>query len=169
MHPLNPNLIVGGCVKRLFLFAAALSQLVFVQNACAEKVCAGYFENWAQYRVPSGGRAKFTTDLIDPTIMTDIYFAFACFGFVTKSIEPDNPHLTGDYSVQPFEWNDQSVLYPGIQALKSQNPSLRTHLSIGGWSFNDPNDQNTGQYTYHLFSEMVASSAGREQFINLGD
>ena len=52
-------------------------------------------------------------------------------------------------------------------ALKSQNPSLRNLLSIGGWSFDDPNDPNgMGQYTYKLFSQMVSTSANRTQFIN---
>ncbi len=105
--------------------------------------------------------------MINPAIITDLYFAFAIFGFVDRSIDPTNPHLTGDYTVQPVEWNDQSVLYPQVQALKKINPQLRTLLSIGGWSFNDPNDPNgMGQYTYRLFSQMVASQANRTQFIN---
>lgn len=130
-------------------------------------VVAGYYENWSQYRPANGGRPQFMPNLIDPTILTDINYAFAIFGYVSRSIDPQNPHLTGDYTVQPVEWNDQSVLYPQIQALKKINPALRTHLSIGGWSFNDPNDPNgMGQYTYQLFSQMVASQANRTQFIN---
>ena len=132
----------------------------------ADKIVSAYYENWSQYRPPSGGRATFFPNLIDPTILTDLNYAFAIFGFVTKSIDPSNPHLTGDFTVQPIEWNDQSVLYPQVQALKNINSSLRTHISIGGWSFNDPNDPNgIGQYTYQLFSEMVSTSANRNQFI----
>lgn len=150
----------------LTLFVLCL-QIALSSKLAADPVVAGYYENWSQYRPATGGRATFFPNLIDPSIMTDIYFAFAYFGFVTKSIDPDNPHLTGDYTVQPVEWNDQSVLYPQIQALKQINPSLRTHLSIGGWGFNDPNDPNgAGQFTYKLFSEMAASSSAREQFIN---
>lgn len=130
-----------------------------------EPIVAAYYENWSQYRPPSGGRAAFFPNMIDPSILTDVYFAFGVFGFVTKSIDPTNPHLTGDYTVQPVEWNDQSVLYPQIQSLKQKNPNLRTLLSIGGWSFNDPNDP-MGAFTYKLFSEMVANQTNRTQFID---
>ncbi len=127
-------------------------------------VVAAYYENWSQYRPGSGGRSPFFPKNIDPTILTDLYFAFAIFGYQDKSINPQNPHLTGDFTVQPVEWNDQTVLYSQIQALKQINPNLRTHLSIGGWGFNDPNDP-MGSNTYRLFSEMVSSSATRDQFI----
>lgn len=138
------------------------------QNLTVDNPVIGtYYENWSQYRPAGGGRPQFMPNLIDPTIITDLYYAFAVFGFVTRSIDPQNPHLTGDYTVQPVEWNDQSVLYPQVQALKQINPNLRTLLSIGGWSFNDPNDPNgMGQFTYQLFSQMVASKANRTQFIN---
>ncbi len=128
-------------------------------------VVAAYYENWSQYRPPSGGRQVFFPNLIDPTILTDLHFAFAVFGFVSASIDPKNPHLTGNYEVQPIEWNDQNVLYPQVQALKHINPALRTLLSIGGWSFNDPNDP-MGSYTYKLFSSMVSTKNNRSQFIN---
>jgi chitinase len=152
------------------IITAALA-LVLCGNVSADTtkdlVVGAYYENWSQYRPPSGGRAPFFPNLIDPSIITDLYFAFAVFGFVTRSIEPGNPHLTGDYTLQPVEWNDQSVLYPQVQALKKINPNLRNILSIGGWSFNDPNDPNgMGQFTYKLFSEMVSSSDGRSQFID---
>ena len=146
--------------------------VLFILSVCflapisADPVVGGYYENWSQYRPPSGGREAFFPHMIDPSILTDLYFAFAVFGFVTRSIDPQNPHLTGDYTLQPVEWNDQSVLYPQVQALKEINPSLRTILSIGGWSFNDPNDPNgMGQYTYRLFSEMVSSEESRSEFI----
>lgn len=129
-------------------------------------VVAAYYENWSQYRPGVGGRPQFFPNMIDPTIITDLNYAFAIFGFVTKSVDPSNPHLTGNYQLQPVEWNDQSVLYPQVQALKNINHQLRTLLSIGGWSFNDPNDPNgIGTYTYKLFSQMVASPTGRTEFI----
>ena len=127
-------------------------------------VVGAYYENWSQYRPGSGGRSPFFPKNIDPTILTDLYFAFAIFGYQDKSINPQNPHLTGDFTVQPVEWNDQSDLYGQIQALKQINPNLRTLLSIGGWGFNDPNDP-IGSNTYRLFSQMVSSEAGRSQFI----
>ena len=147
------------CLSTLTLF---LNSLWAAQNP----IIGVYYENWSQYRPASGGRAAFTPDQIDPTIITDLYYAFAVFGFVTQSINPTNPHLTGDFTVQPVEWNDQSILYPQIQALKQKNPQLRTLLSIGGWGFNDPNDPNRiGTSTYRLFSQMVSRPENRTQFI----
>lgn len=140
--------------------------LLFTAQVTGETIVSAYYENWSQYRPASGGRQVFFPNLIDPAILTDLNYAFAIFGYVTKSIDPNNPHLTGDYTVQPIEWNDQSVLYSQVQDLKKINPNLRTHLSIGGWSFNDPNDPNgIGEYTYKLFSDMASTSAGRAQFI----
>jgi chitinase len=144
----------------LSLFAIS-SQLLAANTA---PIVGAYYENWSQYRPPSQGRATFYPNLIDPTILTDLYYAFAVFGFVTKSIDPQNPHLTGDYSVQPVEWNDQSVLYPQVMALKKINPKLRNILAIGGWSFNDPQDP-MGKYTYKLFSQMVSTAENRNNFI----
>jgi len=143
------------------LFAKA--SLAFAEDS---PVVAAYYENWSQYRPGSGGRPVFFPKNIDPTIITDLHFAFAIFGFVDASLDPSNPHLTGDYSIQPVEWNDQSVLYGQVQDLKKINPSLRAILTIGGWGFNDPNDPSgIGTHTYKLFSQMVSSSATRSQFI----
>jgi GH18 family chitinase len=130
----------------------------------------GYFENWAQYR-PGGG--KFFPEQIDPSLFTHINFAFGLFGFVTWSVDPTatrtgDQRLTGDYRIQPVEWNDQTALYPALQPLKQKNPNLKTLLSIGGWSINSCDDQPTpgnlhpyGPYTCHLFSHMAADPQGR--------
>jgi GH18 family chitinase len=134
----------------------------------------GYFENWAQYR-PAGG--KCLPEQIDPSLFTHINFAFGLFGFVTWSVDPTptrtgDQRLTGDYRIQPVEWNDQTVLYPALQRLKQKNPTLKTLLSIGGWSINSCDDQPNagnphpyGPYTCHLFSHMAADPQGRQQFI----
>ncbi len=153
---------------RCIMFALILSfsgQLTAEVKPNGGPIVGAYYENWSQYRPPSGGRSVFFPNLIDPTIITDLYYAFAVFGFVTASIDPQNPHVTGDYTVQPVEWNDQTVLYPQVHALKQINPALRNILSIGGWSFNDPSDP-MGSHTYRLFSEMVSSESSRAQFIN---
>ena len=41
---------------------------------------------------------------------------------------------SADYSLQTVEWDDVQ-LYAQTQALKQSNPSLKTLISIGGWSF----------------------------------
>ena len=156
--------------KRSILFFALLcTQLLIFPKAMAqeqEPVIAAYYTNWSQYRPTSNGRPQFMPNQIDPKLLTDIYFAFAFFGYISKSVDPSNPRLTGDYKIQPVEWNDQTVLYPQLKALKQQNPKLRLHLSIGGWSFNDPEDPNgIGQTTNKLFSQMISKSANRQQFI----
>ena len=134
----------------------------------------GYFENWAQYR-QSG--CKFMPSQINPSLFTHVNFAFGLFGFVTWSVDPTETRAgpqryTGDYTIQPVEWNDQTVLYPALQAIKQQNGALKTLLSIGGWSMNSgddmPNSGNPhpyGPYTYQLFSKMAVDPAGRTQFI----
>ncbi len=150
-------------MKKLLLWVSLLSTSANLLGS--PPVVGAYYENWSQYRPPSEGRTVFFPDLIDPTILTDLYYAFAVFGFVTKSIDPSNPHLTGDYNIEPVEWNDQSDLYPQVMALKKINPSLRNILSIGGWSFNDPTD-SMGKSTYKLFSQMVSNLENRTNFIN---
>jgi chitinase len=53
-----------------------------------------------------------------------------------------------------------------LQQLKQKNAALKTLLSIGGWSFNDPQDVNQiVTMTSGLFSQMASSTAGRQQFI----
>ena len=148
---------------RMLALFLCVNTLAYCNNA---PIVAAYYENWSQYRPQSGGRTQFFPQNIDPTILTDLYFAFAIFGFQDRSINPQNPHLTGDYTIQPVEWNDQNVLYPQVQALKKINPNLRTLLSIGGWGFNDPQDPSgIGTNTYHLFSQMASSKDSRTQFI----
>jgi chitinase len=135
----------------------------------------GYFENWAQYR--PAGNGQFFPDQIDPILFTHINFAFGLLGFVTWSVDPTanrtgDQRYTGDYTIQPIEWNDQCKLYPALQALKQRNPSLKTLLSIGGWSINSCDDMPAsgnphpyGPYTCQLFSKMASTPEGRSQFI----
>lgn len=40
--------------------------------------------------------------------------------------------LAGTYAPKPFEWNDED-LYKELQAKKTENPKLKTLLSVGGW------------------------------------
>jgi hypothetical protein len=122
----------------------------------------GYFENWAQYRQAGG---KFFPNQIDPNLFTHINFAFALFGFITWSVDP-NPartgpqRLTGDYTVQPTEWNDETALYPALNALKQQNPNLKTLLSIGGWSMNSGTDVPTPGNPHPYGHTRISCSAG---------
>ena len=135
----------------------------------------GYFSNWAQYRQGGG---KFSPNQVNASLFTHINFAFVMLGFESWSVDPSpdrtgEQRYTGDYTIQPVEWNDQKELYPAIQSLKQKNGALKTLLSVGGWSFNTcddtPESAGTaypyGPFTCQLFSKMAADSGSRAQFI----
>jgi len=154
----------------LFLTVLSVSffSLHLLRAEKENRVIAAYFENYSQYRPATGNRKPFSPSMIDTDYLTDLYYAFAGFGYITKSVDPSHPHLTGDFSIQPMEGNDQNKLYPEILKLKQQSKTgLNIFLSIGGWNFNNPQDaQGTGINTYKLFSEMVAKKENRQQFID---
>ncbi|KAI9854059.1 MAG: hypothetical protein M1813_001571 [Trichoglossum hirsutum] len=54
------------------------------------------------------------------------------------------------------------TLYNRFTALKAQQPGLRTWISVGGWSFNDPTNVPD---TRTAFSDMVSTQANRAKFI----
>lgn len=156
-------------MQKIFLL---LFMAVFLRESQAEAeggesspVIAAYCTNYSQY---GSHKPSFSLTSIDTDLLTDLYYAFAGFGYINKSIDPSKPRLTGDFSIQPIEENDQSTLYPQLLTLKKKSKNkLRIFLSIGGWNFNDPNDlQGVGQHTYRLFSEMVSNANNRKKFIH---
>ncbi|CAG9812647.1 unnamed protein product, partial [Phaedon cochleariae] len=99
-----------------------------------------YYTNWSQYRVKIG---KFTPEDILPDLCTHIIFSF---GWLKKG------------KLSSFESNDETKdgkpgLYERIQKLKKGNPSLKTLLAIGGWSFGTQKfkDMATSRYTRQTF------------------
>lgn len=150
-------------LKFFLLFLSISTHLI-----CDQPIVAAYYENYSQYRPATGNRKPFSIDAIDPDLLTDLYYAFAGFGYVSKSVDPANPRLTDNFEIQPTEENDLSVLYPQIFNLKRKaNQSLRIFLTLGGWNFNDPQDpQGNGQSTYRLFSQMVSTEKNRKEFIH---
>jgi len=115
-----------------------------------KRIC--YYTNWAQYRT---GAAKFVPENIDATLCSHINYGF---GKVTNS-----------FTLAPYEWNDEDQdwakgMYSRVMALKSQNPSLKVLLSLGGWNFNDCN--GAGASTCSIFSDMVSTKANRGKFIS---
>lgn len=137
------------------------------ENSSHSFIVAGYYENYSQFRPPSGNRQPFSIKMIDTNIVLEIYYAFAAFGYVSKAVDPTKPHATGNFKIEPTQKNDQTVLYPQLQSLKNNSQNkLKTILSIGGWNFNDPEDpEGTGKYTYLNFSQMVSSKSSRKEFI----
>lgn len=128
-------------------------------------VIGAYYQNYSHYRPITGQRKPFSLTTIPQGLLTDLYFAFGTFGYITKSIDPKNPRLTGDFKLQPTEPNDEGV-YLELKNLKQKQPELNIFLSLGGWNFNNPLDpQGNGQQTSSLFSRMISQKDNRQQFI----
>ncbi|CAF0724867.1 unnamed protein product [Didymodactylos carnosus] len=100
-----------------------------------------YYTNWAQYRP---GIGKFVPDNLDVSLCTNIIFAFA----VLKNSQ-----------LASYEWNDEDTewskgMYSRLIALKTNNPSLKVSLAVGGWNF------GSGE-----FSNMVSDTSLRQAFV----
>src|SRR5882724_7212120 len=94
------------------------------------KKIVGYFTNWAQYRKG----CKFTAADVNASLLTNLNYAFAKVDAGPGGKEHPKFGLAA---------YDKTDLGPGggyaqINALKKKNPGLKTSLSIGGWSHNDP-------------------------------
>ena len=113
------------------------------------KKIVGYYTNWAQYRTAP---AKFFPEDVDATLLTHICYAFAMIDAANQ--------------VVPFEWNDVNEFNPaaGMYArfhahVRKQNPSIKTLISLGGWTFNEKPE------TKHLFTTMASTAQSRAVFI----
>jgi len=151
----------------------------------------GYYENWAQWR-PDIGKAY--PHQMDPSKVSHICYAFAYFNFKGPGISgPGKYVVTGDWKVYPVEWTDlnevpdstgQKTIAPSLynqctgydtaqlekfqmKSLNEENPNLKMLISIGGWNFCNPeDDQYGGKYTYQFFSQMVGNPDHRKAFID---
>ena len=129
--------------------AAALTTSASGGGGIATNKLIGYYTNWAQYR-PTG--QQYFPEDIDASLLTHICYAFAV--------------LNSNYNVVPFEWNDIVDWNPsqGMYArfhthVRTQNPAIKTLISLGGWTFNER------EATKHLFTNMVETQVGRDRFI----
>ncbi|XP_069124716.1 probable chitinase 10 isoform X2 [Argopecten irradians] len=121
----------------MFRIACLVIALAVVTNAY-RRIC--YHSNWSQYRNSQG---KFFPENINSTLCTHIIYAFAT--------------LNGNH-LKAFEWNDESTpwstgLYERFNAMKKQNPNVKTLLAVGGW--------NLGSAP---FTRIAASDASRTDF-----
>ena len=55
-----------------------------------------------------------------------------------------------------------SALYSQFTDLKTSYPGIKTWISVGGWSFNDPTNSPN---TQTAFSDMAGSATNRQTFI----
>ncbi|XP_067324124.1 chitinase-3-like protein 1 [Anolis sagrei] len=109
--------------------------LIFLQHVSSSNfklVC--YFTDWSQYH---DGLGRFTPDDIDPLLCTHIIYAFANIS--------DNQIAS--------KQNDMKT-YDSIRRLKVKNPTLKTLLSVGGYS--------TGSKP---FRDVTRSPATRSDFV----
>lgn len=74
---------------------------------------------------------------------------FMAFGYITP----------GDFKVTNMPGVDTD-LYAQIPQLKSQSPSLKVSIALGGWTFNDP-----GTFQ-NVFGDLASSASNRRIFIN---
>jgi len=126
-------------MAKLFLIFASFSLLhISLQDETKVNLC--FYTNWSQYRQ---GIGKFLPENIDVTLCSHINYAFAKINLQTLQI-------------QEYEWNDDQMI-GRVDALKQQNPSLKTIISVGGWTHD--------QYQQR-FSKMVANKATRKTFID---
>jgi len=126
------------------LSTLAVSQAFTIEQTSVSRPLFCYYTNWSQYRP---GNGQFWPEDIPADLCTNVIFSF---GYVENT--------TNGWGVVPFEWNDQDSswnegLYSRINNLRRQNPSLKTHLAIGGWNHgNQP------------WVQMVATDQGIRDF-----
>ena len=96
-----------------------------------QKKIVGYYAAWT-------ANDGFTPDMIDPSGLTHILYAFA-------NIAPDLKVIPGNPMLDPLNFHR-------LQQLKQNNPSLKTLISVGGWTWSG------------LFSEAALSEESRILF-----
>ncbi|KAJ8520186.1 hypothetical protein ONZ45_g2971 [Pleurotus djamor] len=108
----------------------------------------GYYSNWSAHRscngVPNSVLPAVRPSDLDPFAFTHLIYSFC-------GISRDTWMLTETQS-------DDGDLIEELQALKQQNPNLKTMWAVGGWAFNDPPTQD-------IFSLMARTKANRETFV----
>ncbi|RFU25496.1 hypothetical protein B7463_g10848, partial [Scytalidium lignicola] len=102
----------------------------------------GYYEGWS------------TTRPCDQMAPEDIPIgAYTHLNYAFLSIDPNS------FEIVPAS-SEEEPLYSRFTALKNLKPGLKTWLSIGGWSFNDPGPTQT------TFSQLAASSSAQATFFS---
>ncbi|KAI3319646.1 glycoside hydrolase [Xylariaceae sp. AK1471] len=101
----------------------------------------GYYEGWSTTRQCDG----MYPENIPVGAYTHLNYAFAL-------IDPVS------FAVAPMSETDKD-LWPRFTALKEDNPGLKTFISVGGWSMNDPD-----QPTAATFSTVAGSTDAQNKF-----
>ncbi|KAF2134779.1 glycoside hydrolase family 18 protein [Dothidotthia symphoricarpi CBS 119687] len=109
----------------------------------ASQKIIGYYAGWSTTRACGG--------LFPESLM---YNAYTHLNFAFAFIDPKS------FQVAPMSEAD-TEMYPRFTGLKEANPGLKTWISIGGWSMNDPE-----QPTARTFSELAASKDAQSKFFS---
>ena len=115
------------------------------------KKIVGYYTNWVQYHK---GDCKFTAAEVNPALLTHLNFAFA-------KVDPGpGGKAKPKFGLAAYDEKDlgPNGQYAQVNALKKKSPSLKTSLSIGGWSHNE------GDMAW-LFTTMAEKPETRSDFI----
>jgi chitinase len=131
---------------------AAPSAAAAAVNTGPKKIVA-YYTNWAQYR--KGGCA-FTPADVDASLLTNINYSFA------KLDAGPGGKAKPKWGITPFDAKADlgpNGGYAQINALKKKNPGLKSSLSIGGWSHNDPAEKPDMSWMFTTMAEKPESRA----------
>ncbi|KAK7958032.1 glycoside hydrolase family 18 protein [Apiospora saccharicola] len=111
------------------------------KGTSSNKRTIGYYEGWSTTRACDG----MYPENIPVGAYTHLNYAFAF-------IDPVS------FAVAPMSELDKD-LWPRFTALKETNPGLKTFISVGGWSMNDPD-----QPTAATFSTLAGSTDAQNKF-----
>ncbi|XP_018326596.1 endochitinase-like [Agrilus planipennis] len=125
-------------MKNLLLLVLCASALTAVVE-CA-KVVGCYYGSWALYRQSIG---RFSTENIDPSLCTHVYYCFLGLNRNTQEIEVFDSNVDLDRGG-----------YRNFTGFKARYPNVKFSIAIGGW--------NQGSYA---FSALCQNATKRARFI----
>ncbi|CAH2098230.1 unnamed protein product [Euphydryas editha] len=126
-----------------FILFVLCAYFLSTYSVTAEKLVVCYYGTWAAYRY---GLGKFNVSNINTDLCTHVIYTFVGINSQGTVISLD-PYLD-----LPDDWGKDN--FGKFNALKIQNPKLKTLLAVGGW--------NEGSAKY---SVMAGNSTFRKNFI----
>ena len=115
----------------------------------------GYFPNWTQNREG----CKYGVSDINPSLLTHINVAFA-------KVDPGPDRNKPKFKLMSYDEKADlgpNGQYAQIAALKAKHTHLKTLISVGGWTFNDPAAKPNTEW---VFSALAETAATRAEFID---
>lgn len=135
-------------IAPLFILVSAL--VVPNLAAASQYKSVGYVEEWATART---GHCAFSFSQINPNLYTHLIYAFSAI-----QAQDGNYTVVSENGADPNSTAQMATAFANFQALKQQNPALKTLISIGGSSFSSDSS------TSWIWGTMASSDATRRQF-----